>query len=69
MTNTTEVYAAFLKAVGDAGGLRALGRKWNLSPAFLCDVKHGRRGYGPTILKRLGFKAATQRVTTYKRGA
>jgi hypothetical protein len=63
-----DVRAAFLAALGEAGGVRRLARRWRLSPAFISDVHLGRRHYGPHILKRLGFKAVRHPPTySYER--
>jgi hypothetical protein len=43
-------------AYNEAGSYRALGIKLGLSPAFLCDVRNGRRGFSDTLLARLGLK-------------
>lgn len=50
-------------AIKEAGSLRALGEKWNVSAQYLCDLKHGKRRAGDQILKALGLKRET-RITT-----
>ncbi len=43
-------------AVGAAGSIRALARKWDVSAAYLCDVLHERRGPGKSILRHLNLR-------------
>ena len=38
-----------------AGGVRALARKWGISPCHISDLLNGRRGPGPSVLKPLGL--------------
>lgn len=57
----------FLAALEEAGGVRRLAALWGLSPAYISDVRRGRRAYGPSILKRLGYRATRKVVVTYER--
>jgi hypothetical protein len=41
------------KAIKTAGSAKALADGWNISSAYLCDVRHGRRNPGPLILDAL----------------
>ncbi len=58
------VRAALQKAVDEAGGQRAFGRKHKVSAAYVGLVLNGERP-GPAVLKPLGIEAIT--VTTYRR--
>ena len=49
----------------DAGGLRALGRKWKLSAAYLSDILRHRRNPGPSVLSRFGLVALRTVTTEY----
>ena len=48
-----------------AGGVRALGRQWGVSPVYISDLLNGRRGPGPSLLKPLGL-VRIERVTFEK---
>jgi predicted transcriptional regulator len=39
-----------------AGSVRALGREWGVSPCMISDLRNGRRGPGPKVLRQLGMK-------------
>jgi transcriptional regulator with XRE-family HTH domain len=43
--------------VVEAGSLRELARRWDVSPSYLSDFLNGRRGPGPQILGPLGLVA------------
>lgn len=42
--------------IARAGSVRALAREWKLSPCMISDIRNGRRGPGPKVLKQLGMK-------------
>lgn len=48
-----------------AGGVRALARRWKVSPAHVSDMQRGKRGPGPAILKHLGYAVSRSTVTRY----
>ena len=54
--NEAEVRAAINTAIECAASLRALAASWGISPAYLSDVRTGRRAPGDSILKHLGLK-------------
>lgn len=43
-------------AIDDAGGVRALARRWGVSAGYVSQVRLGRRQPGPRILLRLGLR-------------
>ncbi len=49
----TEVVALIEHAIANAGSARQLALDWGISAMYLCDVRHGRRDPGPSILKVL----------------
>jgi hypothetical protein len=50
------------RAIERAGGVRALAREWDVSPAQISDVMNGRRGPGPKVLRNLGMRRTVQFV-------
>lgn len=48
-----------------AGSLRSYARMIDVSPAYLSDVRHYRRGPGESVLTPLGFTKVITRVVTY----
>jgi hypothetical protein len=56
------VLALLEKHIVQYGSAKALAKAIGVSPAFLCDVRKGRRALSPAILTPLGFYA----VTTYE---
>ena len=70
MATRTEVHAApVLRAIEreikSAGGVRALARHWGISPSYVSDLRLGRRGPGPKVLRRLRLHREETRVVTY----
>lgn len=59
-----QVRAALTKAVNEAGGQRAFGRKHKISAAYVGLVLNG-GGLGKSVLKALGIEAIT--TTTYRK--
>jgi hypothetical protein len=49
---------ALLREIADRdyGSIRAMGRGWKCSPAYLSDVMRGTRHPGPALLRKLGVK-------------
>ena len=46
-------------AIKQAGSAKNLASQWDLSAAYLSDVRNGRREPGPAILRNLGLSATT----------
>ena len=61
------VLALLEKRIGQYGSAKALAKALGVSPAFLCDVRHGRRTLSTAILTPLGFYAATTYHVSRKR--
>ena len=55
-----DVLARIEAAVAKAGTAQRLAAEWDLSPAYLSDVRAGNREPGPKILGRLGLTAETR---------
>lgn len=53
------------RCADEAGGVRALARKWKVSAAYVSDLARGNRAPGPPILKRLNLKKNPPAPTTY----
>lgn len=45
-----------------AGGVRRLAQRWSLSPAYICDILHGRRRISATICGKLGLVMVEERT-------
>jgi len=52
----TKVIEHIVRAVNEAGSIRAVARDWGVSPSYLCDLLAGRRAPGPAILGPLGLR-------------
>lgn len=51
-----QVRALIERLILEAGSLRALARRWKITPAYLSDLRRGRRAPGPHVLRPLGLK-------------
>lgn len=60
-----EVLNAIRGHVTRAGSLRALGRKWKVTPAYLSDILLGSRKPGPKVLKHMKLVAVREVKVTY----
>lgn len=60
----TDIHVMVRLAANDAGGIRALARRWDLSAAYISDVIRGKRAPGQSILDHLGVI----RVVRYEKG-
>lgn len=54
------------QAITDAGGVRALGRRWQISAAHLSNVRIGKRLPGPRVLAKLGLRRLVARRARYE---
>jgi hypothetical protein len=52
----SEVIDLVWSKVAEAGSMRALARKWGVTPSYVSDLLGGRRSPGPMILNPLGLK-------------
>ena len=43
------------RLIAEAGSLRALARRWKITPSYLSDLRTGRRAPGPQVLGPLGL--------------
>ena len=43
------------RLITEAGSLRALARRWKITPSYLSDLRTGRRAPGPQVLRPLGL--------------
>jgi hypothetical protein len=57
-----KMLALLAAAIEDAGGVRAFARRHKLSPAYVSDVRLGKRGIGPRIAEALGFRVKITRI-------
>lgn len=63
MAMNEEQFRKWLESkIKKAGSLRGLARELNVSPAYLSDVRTGRRFPGPKLLDPLGLRRC-ERVT------
>lgn len=62
--NEDEVRERVETAIECAESLRKLAESWGISPAYLSDVRTGRRAPGDSILRHLGLKRVV--VVTYE---
>ena len=51
-----DVVQAVRVAIECAESLRALAKKWGVTPSYLCDIQHNRRVPGPKILRHFGLE-------------
>lgn len=56
MMTESDVAQIVEREIERAGGVRALSREWGVSPCMISDLRNGRRGPGPKVLKKLGMK-------------
>ena len=51
-------------AIRQAGSAKNLADQWGVSPAYISDVRRGRRDPGPAVLRNLGLSATTSYAAT-----
>lgn len=65
--SASDVATMIQRLADQAGGVRALARKWDVSAAYVSYLTRGNRAPGPPILKRLGLKKNPPAPTTYSK--
>ena len=66
MLTEQEVMDRLREAVAEAGGQRAFAEKHGLTPGYINDVLHGKRGFADRILATIGIERQVTYHVTYK---
>ena len=60
-----EFHREFERQIREAGGVRRLAQRLRVSPAYVSDIRLGKRDPGPSILNAMGYKMERRVVRTF----
>lgn len=67
--NEQYVLDLFERLIKDAGSMRALAKRWSMSPAYLCDIRYKRRLLSDTVLENMGLEKQVIYKVSYRKAA